>query len=147
MKTLLDPVCRQELLTRLHGIPAGTPPRWGVMSAPEMLCHLNDCLRHTLGEIQVPARGGMLRWPVIKPLMMYWLPWPKGRVKGSPELFRSLPGNWHADLASFAALLDRFVEDKGLSWPEHPAFGPMTHESWGRFAYRHFDHHLRQFGA
>lgn len=112
-----------------------------------MLTHLIDSLRQMLGEIQAASRRGILRWPLIKPLVMYWLPWPKGKVKGSPELFRTLPTTWNADLDTFASLLDRFATDTGLSWPEHPAFGPMTHESWGRFSYRHIDHHLRQFGA
>ena len=29
----------------------------------------------------------------------------------------------------------------------HPFFGPMTPEQVGHFAYKHADHHLRQFGA
>jgi hypothetical protein len=28
----------------------------------------------------------------------------------------------------------------------HGAFGPMTPADWHRWAYRHTDHHLRQFG-
>ena len=112
-----------------------------------MLVHLIDCMRQTLGEIQVPSRKGPMRWPPLKPLLMYWLPWPKGRIKGAPELFRTLPGNWNEDRESFASLVDRFASDSGLTWPDHPRFGPMTREAWGRFAYRHFDHHLTQFGA
>jgi hypothetical protein len=29
----------------------------------------------------------------------------------------------------------------------HPFFGPMTREQIGLLAYKHSDHHLRQFGA
>ena len=29
----------------------------------------------------------------------------------------------------------------------HPFFGPMTKEQIGCYAYKHADHHLRQFGA
>ena len=32
-------------------------------------------------------------------------------------------------------------------WPEHPAFGSLTHRAWGVLKYRHADHHLRQFGV
>ncbi len=31
--------------------------------------------------------------------------------------------------------------------PTHPAFGPMSARDWYRSAYRHADHHLRQFGV
>jgi hypothetical protein len=29
----------------------------------------------------------------------------------------------------------------------HAVFGRMTPGDWRRWAYRHFDHHLRQFGV
>lgn len=29
----------------------------------------------------------------------------------------------------------------------HPFFGKLTKEQWGQLAYKHTDHHLRQFGA
>lgn len=31
--------------------------------------------------------------------------------------------------------------------PVHPAFGRMRRADWGIWAWRHLDHHLRQFGA
>ena len=31
--------------------------------------------------------------------------------------------------------------------PVHPAFGDITTQAWGVLAYRHTDHHLRQFGV
>jgi hypothetical protein len=34
-----------------------------------------------------------------------------------------------------------------LQCAPHPIFGPMSNSSWLRWAYRHLDHHLRQFGA
>jgi hypothetical protein len=34
-----------------------------------------------------------------------------------------------------------------LAWPEHPAFGHLTHRAGGVVEYRHADHHLRQFGV
>ena len=29
----------------------------------------------------------------------------------------------------------------------HPFFGKLTGEQWGKSMWKHFDHHLRQFGA
>ena len=79
---------------------------------------------------------------------MYWLPWPKGRINGPPEAFLTPPSTWKADLATLTSLLDRFIgETRRVDWPEHPFFGPMSHQAWGRFCHRHLGHHLRQFGA
>jgi hypothetical protein len=52
------------------------------------------------------------------------------------------------DVAALEALVARFIaRDPSGTWPEHPLFGPLTGLEWGVFSYRHFDHHLRQFGA
>ena len=148
MKTLLDPACRQALVARFRSLQPDAPARWGRLNAPRMLTHLSDQLRYTLGDIQVPIQRGPLRWPVLKQLVMYWLPWPKGRIKGPPEMFATTPAEWSADLAGFETLLTRFVESSPRAeWPDHPVFGVMTHQSWGRFCHRHFDYHLHQFGA
>ena len=148
MKTLLDPACFQQLLSRFHGLRPEAQAHWGRMTAPQMLAHLNDQMRYTLGEYRVTLHRGVLRWPPVKQAVMYWLPWPKGRIKGSPEMFLTPPCTWSADLATFESLLGRFVgQSAATSWPEHPFFGRMTQHSWGRFCHRHFDHHLCQFGA
>ncbi|HVG42870.1 MAG TPA: DUF1569 domain-containing protein, partial [Chitinophagaceae bacterium] len=31
--------------------------------------------------------------------------------------------------------------------PQHPFFGKLTADEWANLAYRHLDHHLRQFGV
>lgn len=148
MKTLLDPVCYERVLTRFRGLSPEAPARWGQLTAPRMLAHLSDQMRHALGDAPVPPSPGVLRWPLVKQAVMYWLPWPKGRIRGSPEMFLTAPTTWSADLATFESLLGRFVgETTQVEWPDHPFFGSMTRQSWGRFCHRHFDHHLCQFGA
>ena len=148
MRTLLDPQDRQAILTRFRALSPGAPARWGRMNAPRMLAHLTDQMRHTLGDATAKPQPGPLRWPVVRELVMYWLPWPRGRVKGPPEAFMSKPGAWAGDLAQFEALVSRFVDaaEEG-SWAEHAFFGSMTKRSWGYFCHRHFDYHLRQFGC
>ena len=148
MNSLLDPKSRQRLLNRVKSLRPEAPARWGQLTAPRMLAHLCDSLRQMLGKIEVASHSSPLRWPLLKPLVMYWLAWPKGRIKGPPEVFSTPVGSWDADQASFAALLDQFINAAArTAWPEHPLFGAMTYRSWGRFGYRHFHHHLRQFGA
>jgi hypothetical protein len=45
--------------------------------------------------------------------------------------------------------INRIEQYANYTNPEfiHPFFGPMTKEQIGLFAYKHADHHLRQFGA
>lgn len=148
MKTLLDRSCLDRLLTRFRHLSPQTPPHWGRMTAPQMLAHLGDQVRYTLGDKSLPVRGGALKWPLVKQAIMYWLPWPKGKIEAPREMFQTPPTTWTADLATLEALVGRFAEQTSRpQWPPHPFFGAMTHRSWGRFSHRHFDHHLRQFGA
>jgi hypothetical protein len=147
-RSLLDPTTRAALLARFRSLSPDAAPRWGRMTAPQMLAHLNDQMRHTLGDAQAAPRPGPLRWPLIRYVVMFWLPWPRGRAKGPPEAFLTLPTTWSADLATFEVLVDRFVREEGRGqWPEHAIFGPMTRRTWGRFCHRHFDYHLQQFGV
>ncbi len=147
MKTLLDPVCHERLLARLRLLTPDTPAQWGGLTAPRLIAHLSDAMRNTLGELEVAPLVSPLRWPVLRSLAMFWLPWPKARIKGPPEMFTTLPTTWAADLSTLEGLLARFVGDARASWPEHAYFGPMRKATWGRFIHRHFDHHLRQFGV
>jgi len=57
------------------------------------------------------------------------------------------PGDWDADLADLQAAMGRFRDRDGRDLPPHVLFGALTRGEWGRWAYRHVDHHLRQFSA
>lgn len=148
MRSLFEPAARAALLTRFRSLKPEAPPRWGRMTAPRMLAHLSDQMRHTLGDATAAPIRSPLRWPIIRQLALFWLPWPRGRAKGPPEAFLTKPTTWDADLRTFELLVERAVAQKDRSsWPEHALFGPMTGPGWGKFCHRHIDYHLRQFGA
>jgi hypothetical protein len=113
-----------------------------------MLAHLGDMMRLTLGDTFCCPMQSRLRYPGLKHLALYVLPWPKGQIQGPPEAFMTAATSWSLDLAALDALVDRFiVRGSSGTWPEHPLFGPLSGPEWGVFHYRHFDHHLCQFGA
>lgn len=139
---------RAELLERLRRLAADARPRWGRMNAPQMLTHVNDQLRMSMGELAAVPIRLPVRYPPLKQLAAYVLPWPKG-LPTAPELLARIDqSTWSAEVATFGALLDRFAtRPAGAAWPEHPAFGRLSRRGWGMLAYRHADHHFRQFGA
>lgn len=63
------------------------------MNAPRMLAHLNDQMRHTLGDAHATPQLSPLGGPIIKPLALSWLPWPRGRGQGPPEAFVTTPSS------------------------------------------------------
>ncbi len=87
-----------------------------------------------------------LRYPLLKQLVIYWLPWPKG-VPTAPELMCTDLFDWATERSAVIQLIHSFEKrDPGAPWPVHPAFGRLTSRAWGVLGYRHMDHHFRQFG-
>lgn len=148
MPSLFDEACRAETLARLRRLTPESERRWGTMTAPRMVAHLIDQMSHTLGDKPVAPMPGLIRNPVMKFLVLYVIPWPKGRIKGPPEAFLTQPSDWAADVAKLEDSVNRLAKrGPGGAWPDHPKFGPMSGKDWGVFCAKHFDHHLRQFGV
>jgi hypothetical protein len=146
-KSLSSQTARQELLDRLERLKPDATPLWGRMTAPQMLVHLVDWMAMASGDLPVASKNLVLRYPPLKQLLIYWLPFPKG-VPTAPELLARVPSEWGAEFASACDGVRNFesLYLKG-QWPEHPAFGMLTSQAWAVLAYRHTDHHLRQFGV
>ena len=147
-RTIDDAKDRRDLFERLGRLDPTSPPLWGRMSAPRMLAHLCDQMRMPFNDSPSGPLPGPPRVPILREAFLYYLPWPKGRVKGPPEAFVYEPGTWPSDLQKLTQLVEQFVNaDPRRSWALHPNWGRLSRSQWGVFCYRHFDHHLKQFGV
>ncbi len=148
MKTVGDPSALSKLVDRLEALRPDTPRRWGTLTPGEMLCHLADATASVLVQSSSEAmpRHPFLKWIALR----LPLEWPRGLSTPAavdPKDAGTKPGDFEADrrraidgLRTFATALD------GALTSSHGAFGSMTPADWHRWAYRHTDHHLRQFG-
>lgn len=118
------------------------------MSAPQMLAHCADALRMAYGDLPcAPKHVPLARLGVVKWLALHVLPFPKG-APTAPELRARAPLEWGAEREDVQRLIERFGDEVSReSWPDHPLFGPLTGAEWGHLAWKHLDHHLRQFGV
>jgi len=150
MRTLWNEADRRELIARIDKLSPQAKARWGKMNAPQMLVHIADAFRMSLGEIHVRFRKTPLRFTAVKLFVIYVLPFiPKG-APTAPELQKSQPAGWREDVAQLRALMDRLVAARNRpasGWPPHPTFGPLSERAWGVLNYKHLDHHLKQFGG
>ncbi len=113
-----------------------------------MVCHVADALRVALGEIKTKGKPGFLRFKPLRQLLVYWLPWPKGKIEAAPEMLTTLPSEWHNDVSTLHTLIENFGKRDPVSkWATHPAFGPLSGPEWGALSWKHLDYHLRQFGV
>lgn len=146
MKTIWDKADRDNLVRRLDNLSANAKPKWGKFTAPQMVTHLNEAIRMGLGELPVQARRTPFKKFPLKQLIIYVAPFPKG-APTAPELLAGTGGEWNGEISRFKELLNRFSTGSHTRMPEHPAFGRLSRNAWGRLGYRHIDHHLKQFGV
>ena len=151
---LFHPEAKGILLQRLGSIAPDSERRWGRMTAPPMVCHLGDTFRVATGERPAQPIGGMLEHTLMRWIALHTpLPWPKGKIRSAAELDQEVagtrPSDFRQDVTELERLIERFAaSERGeMEGREHPFFGRLSAQEWGCFAYRHTDHHLRQFGA
>ncbi len=150
MNTMFEPSKAAALTTRIDRLRPDAARQWGRMSVGGMVCHLSDAFRMAVGDRDTRDRGNLATKTIIR-FVAFWtpLPWPHG-VKTFPEADQELdgtpPGAFAEDVAELKDLMKRFAAQRSGPFPRHPLFGSMTNGEWGRWGYRHVDHHLRQFG-
>ena len=151
MSTLLDDAARATIEARLRGLRQDSVRRWGRMTPHQTVCHLSDAFKMALNArpaAPVPTRFR----PVVRFVALRLpLPWPRGRIKTVPEAEQGIggtpPTEFERDRDELLTLISRFSEaEPQQRCTTHPILGPMSTDLWGRWAYRHMDHHLRQFG-
>ncbi|MEO8138077.1 MAG: DUF1569 domain-containing protein [Gemmatimonadota bacterium] len=146
MPTIATPESRAALLARVGKLTPESRPNWGTLSAPRLLCHLADQLRVALGEIPAQQRGNWRTHTLLKWIVIYMpVQAPPGKVQTVPEMLTTSPRSWIADLASLETLLERLAVAERTA--PHPVFGRLSHSEWCRLAWKHFNHHLGQFGV
>lgn len=146
MPTIFDPAARRHLLDRLDRLAPTAAPRWGRMSAPQMVAHLIESYRFGAGELTLPLWPVPFR-PLVRWLALYVLPFPKG-APAARQLMERVPAAWADDVATLRDRIARFAPPPpGAVRPPHPIFGVMGDADLGVLAYKHTDHHFRQFGV
>jgi hypothetical protein len=152
MKTLATEGAKKEILTRIASLRSDSPRVWGKMSAPQMVCHLNDSFRVVTGEKPAQSKENVLTRTVVRWIALHVpIRWTQG-TPTMPEVDQfaggTVPGEFETDKQQLVALTEDFTSKPAyLATARHPFFGTLSEEEWMRWAYLHMDHHLRQFGC
>ena len=109
-RTLARSDCRDAVLERVKALQPDSARRWGRMTAHQMLCHLIDCNRMALGELDVAAPKARVPRAIVKWVSLYTpMPWPAG-LPTNPELDQDVAGTRPSDFARDVAALEATVE-------------------------------------
>ena len=148
MKTIFDHNTRTGLIKRIGALSPNSPRQWGKMNVSQMVEH---CIRwEELVEGKVKGKRIFLgrlfgkfaladmigndkpvrqNIPTLKEILV------EEEVKTDLE---QLKQKWINLLKGY----ENFSQEHVI----HPFFGKITKEQVARLAYKHSDHHLRQFG-
>jgi hypothetical protein len=148
MPTFWDSATRHDICERVARLTPDTKARWGKFSAAQMVAHLNDAMRMASGELHVPSKKLPIRYFPLKQIILYAVPFPKGAPTAPELLARCDNADLKAEQEAFRSIAERTAgKPSSDAWPDHPAFGSLSHKAWGKLMFKHTEHHLRQFGV
>jgi hypothetical protein len=150
MRSIFDPSDLRDLRRRLAALTPHADRRWGRMTPHQAVCHLNDWFKAILGDRPIPGKAPSAGIKILRFIAFNTpVPWLRG-FPTSPmqdqEKYGTPPADFARDVAELEALMTRFAGTRGLTLLPHNRWGRMSPGMWGRYGYRHVNHHLRQFG-
>jgi oxepin-CoA hydrolase / 3-oxo-5,6-dehydrosuberyl-CoA semialdehyde dehydrogenase len=145
-----DGFFRRHLWEAIAALRVDAPPRWGRMTARDMVEHLSWVFEVSTGQASVECAVPEARRERWKAFLYDDTPMP--REFRNPALAGGLPPLRHPGLDDARITLrkevDRFLDhcrDTPQATHVHPTFGPLGMEEWGRSHFKHAYHHLLQF--
>jgi hypothetical protein len=148
MKTIFDRPTREELIQRINKLNENSVGLWGQMNIFQMLKHCTLWQEMILGKTQYKQHfiGRLFGKIMLKNAVKDDTP----MKRGTPTIpaFKNLErtGNVEAQKQQWISLIAEHAAFQNQDFI-HPFFGKMTKEQIGFHAYKHIDHHLRQFNV
>jgi len=148
MKSVTDTRVREELVQRIHSLTPQHTARWGKMNVHQMMEHCTRCDDMYHGQLQIKRvwigrlLGGMFKKKILKKD----LPFGKNSPTAPILMIAEKEGDIEIQKKEWQERIDQYANYNNLNFI-HPFFGRMTKDEVGVFAYKHADHHLRQFGV
>ena len=148
-KNLFNAAAAESIIQRVQQLQPDTAPLWGKMNATEMLRHCNSCNAEILEQERGDKKTTVKQF-LLRILALYLAP---NFAKGiSSEPHHNFAGKvdssqFEPQKGAFIRLIRELHATKRPLTLTHPAFGNISTREWGIAAYKHMDHHLRQFGV
>ncbi len=146
MRSLFEKEVHEEILRRAKTLKPNSERLWGKMTVEQMLWHISAQLRMGLGEIKVKPWFNKLISRIAVWTFGVRIPWSQGLMTAK-EMKNADPASFEVEMDNFLVTLERFIaRPERYKFSPHPIFGDMSREEWGKIAFKHIDHHFRQFG-
>lgn len=144
MKTIFDKATREELINRINALNETSTAQWGKMNTYQMLKHCTLWEEMLLGKKKYKQSflGRLVGKMALKDMLK------DEPLKSNLPTVHSFKISGEGDINAAKAEWIGLIREHALqenSGFVHPFFGKLSAEQAGRMAYKHIDHHLRQF--
>src|SRR5690606_14019540 len=151
MKTIFEKSTRDQLIHRVNSLNENNKALWGKMNVYQMTKNLNiwnQCVLGINNEIPYKQRfpGKLIGKMVLRSNTKNDKPLGKNAPAGSDFTSKEKSGDFEREKKTLIELTEHYRHYDNPDFI-HDFFGIMSEEQSGIFAYKHYDHHLRQFGV
>ncbi len=137
------------ILARIGKLSPDSQKQWGKMNVSQMLAHCIVSLETAMGR-NFPKRVfmGRIIGRFMKPAIVGEKPLPKNSPTDKSYIITD-NRDFEKEKAKVIELIKTFSAGGPSKCTTHPQafFGKMTPQEYAIMQWKHFDHHLRQFGA
>lgn len=148
MKSSFDKTTRDELTNRINSINENNKAQWGKMNVYQMLKHCTLWEEMIFGNkiYKQVLIGRIFGKMALRNVLKDEKPLNRNSPTISEFIIKQTIGDISKEKIKWLEIIkqyEHFTKDNFI----HPFFGKLTKEQIGFMAYKHADHHLRQFGA
>jgi hypothetical protein len=149
VKSLFDTCSVHEIRERIERLTPDSERKWGKMNVAQMLAH-NSAWMEMAAGLKSPPRSliGRVFGRFAKAAILSEEP-IRRNVPSEKSLIVKDERQFAEEQKRLLEWTDRFAAGGLEKCTKHPHsfFGHMTPDEWAILAYKHLDHHLRQFGT
>lgn len=148
MKTIFDESTREELITRIKTLDENSSAQWGKMNVCQMLkhCILADELYLGKTHHKRVFLGRLIGRMALNGLLKDEEPMRINSPTSDAFKVKETEGNVFIEKTKWISVIQEYGSFDNPDFV-HWFFGKMTKEQIGYLAYKHTDHHLRQFNG
>lgn len=149
LKSVFQDETRKELIDRINSLHPNSEALWGKMNIYQMTRHCTIWDEWVQGKNNPVYKqeflGRIFGKLALKSNTKDNKPLSKGMPAGKGFTVKEKEGDIESQKKIWASLVANYKHYQNPNFI-HDFFGRMTYEQIGIFAYKHADHHLRQFG-
>jgi hypothetical protein len=149
MKNIFDTKVTEEIINRINKLSPSDKPKWGKMSASQMLAHCNVAYE-MIYEDKHPKPNAFLKFILktfIKKKVVGETPYPHSS-KTAPQFIIKDEKNFEEEKKRLIDFINKTQQlgENYFNGKESHSFGILSSGEWNNMMYKHLDHHLNQFG-